>query len=381
MKISKELITIRELSENYRDNNDGGVYGYDNGTHILCLRPEYQREYVFGDRQRNAVIDTVMKGFPLGLMYWSKVSDNQYECLDGQQRSISICQYVNGDFPIKANGNDRFFHNLSPEEKQTILDYELEVRVCEGTEEEKLAWFRTINIAGVTLTNQELLNATYTGTWLADAKNYFSKRNCVAGAMGDGYIKGNPIRQDYLEKVLGWIADRDNLESGQMYMAIHQHDADANDLWLYYQSVINWAKMMFTVKRKGITDLQDWGILYNKYHNKQYNSNTLETDIQKLLMDDDATKNAGIIPYVLSDRTKHDEKYLSIRAFTDAQKRKAYEKQGHKCPFCVKNGIDTEYDFSEMQGDHIIPWSQGGRTVDDNLQMLCQKCNNDKSNQ
>ena len=381
MKISKELITIRELSENYRDNNDGGVYGYDNGTHILCLRPEYQREYVFGDRQRNAVIDTVMKGFPLGLMYWSKVSDNQYECLDGQQRSISICQYVNGDFPIKANGNDRFFHNLSPEEKQTILDYELEVRVCEGTEEEKLAWFRTINIAGVTLTNQELLNATYTGTWLADAKNYFSKRNCVAGAMGDGYIKGNPIRQDYLEKVLGWIADRDNLESGQMYMAIHQHDADANDLWLYYQSVINWAKMMFPVKRKGITDLQDWGILYNKYHNKQYNSNTLETDIQKLLMDDDATKNAGIIPYVLSDRTKHDEKYLSIRAFTDAQKRKAYEKQGHKCPFCVKNGIDTEYDFSEMQGDHIIPWSQGGRTVDDNLQMLCQKCNNDKSNQ
>jgi len=381
MKISKELITVRELSENYRDNNDGGVYGYDNGTHILCLRPEYQREYVFGDRQRNAVIDTVMKGFPLGLMYWSKVSDNQYECLDGQQRSISICQYVNGDFPIKANGNDRFFHNLSPEEKQTILDYELEVRVCEGTEEEKLAWFRTINIAGVTLTNQELLNATYTGTWLADAKNYFSKRNCVAGAMGDGYIKGNPIRQDYLEKVLGWIADRDNLESGQMYMAIHQHDADANDLWLYYQSVINWAKMMFPVKRKGITDLQDWGILYNKYHNKQYNSNTLETDIQKLLMDDDATKNAGIIPYVLSDRTKHDEKYLSIRAFTDAQKRKAYEKQGHKCPFCVKNGIDTEYDFSEMQGDHIIPWSQGGRTVDDNLQMLCQKCNNDKSNQ
>ena len=381
MKISKELMTIRELSENYRDNNDGGVYGYDNGTHILCLRPEYQREYVFGDRQRNAVIDTVMKGFPLGLMYWSKVSDNQYECLDGQQRSISICQYVNGDFPIKANGNDRFFHNLSPEEKQTILDYELEVRVCEGTEEEKLAWFRTINIAGVTLTNQELLNATYTGTWLADAKNYFSKRNCVAGAMGDGYIKGNPIRQDYLEKVLGWIADRDNLESGQMYMAIHQHDADANDLWLYYQSVINWAKMMFPVKRKGITDVQDWGILYNKYHNKQYNSNTLETDIQKLLMDDDATKNAGIIPYVLSDRTKHDEKYLSIRAFTDAQKRKAYEKQGHKCPFCVKNGIDTEYDFSEMQGDHIIPWSQGGRTVDDNLQMLCQKCNNDKSNQ
>ena len=297
-------------------------------------------------------------------MYWSKTGNDTYEVLDGQQRTISIAQYVNKDFPIKVNGNDKFFQNLTDTERDQILNYEVTVYVCEGTEEEKLEWFKIINIAGETLTPQELLNATYAGTWLADAKNYFSKRNCVAGAMGDGYIKGNPIRQDYLEKVLGWIADRDNLKSGQMYMAIHQHDADANDLWLYYQSVINWAKMMFPVKRKGITDSQDWGILYNKYHNKQYNSNTLETDIQKLLMDDDVTKNAGIIPYALSDRTKHDEKYLSIRTFSDAMKRRVYEKQGHKCPFCVKNGIDTEYDFSEMQGDHIIPWSQGGRTVE-----------------
>ena len=199
--------------------------------------------------------------------------------------------------------------------------------------------------------------------------------------MADGYIKGNPIRQDYLEKALSWIADRDNLESGQMYMAIHQHDADANDLWLYFQTVINWAKMLFPIPRKGMTDSQDWGLLYNQYHSKQYNSNTLESDIQRLLMDDDVTKNSGIIPYVLSDRTKHDEKNLSIRTFTEAQKRRAYERQGHNWPCCVKNGIDTEYAYTEMQGDHIIPWSQGGRTIDSNLQMLCQKCNNDKSNQ
>ena len=388
MKISKELITVRELSENYRDNNDGGVYGYDNGTHILCLRPEYQREYVFGDKQRNAVIDTVMKGFPLGLMYWSKVSDNQYECLDGQQRSISICQYANSDFPIKVNGNDRFFHNLTPEEQQVILDYELEIRVCEGTEEEKLAWFRTINIAGVTLTNQELLNATYTGTWLADAKNYFSKRNCVAGKMADGYIKGNPIRQDYLEKALGWIADRDNLESGQMYMAIHQHDADANDLWLYFQEVISWAKRMFPNMDKKLTECQDWGILYNKYKQKAYNTNEMRTLIDKLLQDEDVTKQTGIIPYVLSDRTKHDEKVLSIRAFTEQMRRRVYERQTasarqngtSNCPFCENQNIQTIYAFNEMQGDHVIPWSQGGRTVEDNCQMLCQKCNNDKSN-
>lgn len=381
MKISKELMTIRELSENYRDNNDGGVYGYDNGTHILCLRPEYQREYVFGDKQRNAVIDTVMKGFPLGIIYWSKVSDNQYECLDGQQRSISICQYVNSDFPIKVDGNDRFFHNLALEEKQAILDYELEVRICEGTEEEKLAWFKTINIAGVTLTNQELLNATYTGTWLADAKNFFSKRNCVAGQFTDGYIKGNPIRQDYLEKALSWIADRDGLESGGKYMAIHQHDADANDLWVYFQEVIGWAKRMFPNMSKKLTECQDWRILYNQYRNKQYNTNEMRTLIDRLLQDEDVTKQTGIIPYVLSDRTKHDEKYLSIRAFSEQIKRRVYERQGHKCPFCVSNGVETEYAFEEMQGDHIIPWSQGGRTVEDNCQMLCQRCNNDKSAQ
>lgn len=380
MNITKESVTVRELCENYRDDNDGGVYGYDNGKHILVLRPKYQREYIYSDKKRDAVIDTVMEGFPLGLMYWSKVDDNHFECLDGQQRTISIAQYVNSDFPIKVNGNDRFFHNLTDEEKENILNYELEIHVCEGTEDEKLKWFKRINIAGETLTNQELLNATYTGPWLADAKNYFSKRNCVAGQMADGYIKGNPIRQDYLEKVLSWIADRDDLESGQMYMAIHQHDADANDLWLYFQTVINWAKMLFPKSRKGMTNVQEWGLLYNKYHNKQYNSNTLETDIQRLLMDDDVTKNAGIIPYILSDRTKHDEKYLSIRSFSEAQKRRAYEKQGHKCPCCVKNGIDKEYAYNEMQGDHIIPWSQGGRTIDSNLQMLCQKCNNDKSN-
>ena len=213
----------------------------------------------------------------------------------------------------------------------------------------------------------------------ADAKNYFSKRNCVAAKMADGYLKGNPIRQELLEKALAWIANRDGLESGQMYMAIHQHDEDANDLWLYFQSVINWAKMLFPTKRKGITDAQAWGLLYNQYHAKQYNSNALEADIKKLVMDDDVTKKAGIIPFILSDRTWRDEKHLSLRAFTESQKLRAYERQGHKCPLCVANGINTEYAFEDMEGDHIIPWSKGGHTTDDNLQMLCKKCNSAKS--
>lgn len=214
---------------------------------------------------------------------------------------------------------------------------------------------------------------------MADAKNYFSKRNCVAAKMADGYLKGNPIRQELLEKALAWIADRDGLESGQMYMAVHQHDEDANDLWLYFQSVINWAKMLFPTKRKGITDAQAWGLLYNQYHSKQYNSNALEADIKKLVMDDDVTKKAGIIQFILSDRTWRDEKHLSLRAFTESQKLRAYERQGHKCPLCVANGINTEYAFEDMEGDHIIPWSKGGHTTDDNLQMLCKECNSAKS--
>lgn len=194
--------------------------------------------------------------------------------------------------------------------------------------------------------------------------------------MADGYIKGNPIRQDILEKVLSWIADRDNLESGQMYMAIHQHNEDANELWLYFQTVINWAKMLFPDTSKKLTAVQEWGILYNKYHDKAYNSNTLKNEVKTLLLDDDVTKKPGIIPYVLSNKTKYDEKILSIRAFSDSQKMRAYEKQGGICPIC-----DQHFEFDEMQGDHIIPWSKGGRTIDENLQMLCQKCNNDKSSQ
>ena len=242
MDIKGLTIKVSDLCKGYSDDGDGGVYGYDGR---LTIRPSFQREFVYKDRQRDAVIDTVRKGFPLNVMYWSKVSDSKFEVLDGQQRTISLGQYLNGDFAVKINGNDKFFHNLTDTEKQQIRDYELTIYICEGSEEEKLEWFKVINIAGETLTDQELLNATYSGEWLADAKTYFSKRNCVAGQIANGFIKGNPIRQDYLEKALAWIADRDGLGSGGKYMAVHQHDADANELWLYFQEVISWAKRLF----------------------------------------------------------------------------------------------------------------------------------------
>lgn len=376
MNITGLTIKVSDLCKGYSDDGDGGVYGYDGR---LTIRPSFQREFVYKDKQRDAVIDTVRKGFPLNVMYWSKVSDSKFEVLDGQQRTISLGQYLNGDFAVKINGNDKFYHNLTDTEKQQIRDYELTIYICEGTEEEKLEWFKVINIAGETLTDQELLNATYTGQWLADAKNYFSKRNCVAGQMANGFIKGNPIRQDYLEKALAWIADRDGLDSGGKYMAVHQHDADANELWLYFQEVISWAKRLFPNTQKKLTESQAWGLLYNKHKAKAYNTNEIKALIDRLILDEDITKQAGIIPYALSDRTKYDEKLLSIRVFSEQMKRRVYEKQGHKCPCCVKNGITAEYAFEDMQGDHIIPWSKGGRTVEENCQMLCRKCNAEKS--
>jgi hypothetical protein len=377
MQITETKIKVSELCKGYTDDGDGGVYGYGGK---LTIRPSFQREFVYKDKKRDAVIYSIRNGFPLNVMYWSKVSDNEFEVLDGQQRTISIGQYLNGDYSIKIDGNDKFYHNLSESEKQQIADYVLTVYICEGTEEEKLEWFKIINIAGETLTDQELLNATYAGTWLSDAKNYFSKRNCVAGQMASGFIKGNPIRQDYLEKALSWIADKYHLDSGKKYMAIHQHDLDANELWLYFQEVISWAKRLFPKLDKKLTESQDWGVLYNKYKDKTYNSNELRSMIDKLLMDEDVTKQSGIIPYVLSDRRKYDEKYLSLRVFSEQMKRRVWEKQNHKCPICLKQDIDTEYEFSEMQGDHIIPWSKGGRTVEENCQMLCVKCNAQKSN-
>lgn len=376
MNITPITVTIDELCRNYEDDGDGGVVGYDRR---LVIRPPFQREFVYKDKQRDAVIETVRKGFPLNVMYWSKTGDDTYEVLDGQQRTISIAQYLSGDFPITVNGNAKFFHNLTEEEKTVIRNYELTVYVCEGSEEEKLEWFKVINIAGEVLTHQELLNATYAGSWLEDAKRYFSKRNCVAGQMAEGFIKGNPIRQDYLEKALKWIADRDELTSGQMYMAVHQHDEDANDLWLYFQEVISWAKRMFPNLDKKLTDSQEWGLLYNKYKNNTYNTNELKTVIDRLIQDEDVTKQAGIVPYALSPRTKHDEKHLSIRVFSEQMKRRVYEKQQHKCPLCQAQGIDKEYAFNEMHGDHITPWSRGGRTIEENLQMLCSQCNADKS--
>ena len=358
MKIELNEISIREVSQNYVDNAEDGVVGY-NGK--LNIRPKYQREFVYDEKQRNAVIDTIRKGFPLNVMYWVKNEDGTYEVLDGQQRTISFCQYINGDFSI----DNRAFHNLTKTERDLILDYKLMIYFCEGNDKEKLDWFKIINIAGEKLTDQELRNAVYTGPWLTNAKLHFSKTSCAAYLLAKDYVNGSPIRQEYLETALSWI-NNGNVEE---YMSIHQHDPNANELWTYFRNVIEWVKLTFTNYRKEMKGI-NWGVLYNQFKTNTYDTEKLEQEIQTLMIDDDVTNKKGIYFYVLT----RNEKYLNIRAFTESQKRSAYEKQNGICKNCGKY-----FDIKEMEADHITPWHAGGKTSVDNCQMLCKDCNRRKS--
>lgn len=358
MKIELKEVTIREVSKNYVDNAEEGIIGYDGK---LNIRPKYQREFVYDEKKRNAVIDTINKGFPLNVMYWVKNEDGTFEVLDGQQRTISFCQYVNNDFSL----NDKFFHNLTKPEQDKILDYKLMIYFCEGNDKEKLDWFKIINIAGEKLTDQELRNAVYTGPWLSSAKTYFSKNNCAAYLLARDYVVGSPIRQEYLETAISWI----NNDKVEEYMSTHQHKPNANELWTYFKNVIDWVKLTFPVYRREMKGL-NWGSLYNEFKDKTFDINKLEEEIKRLMIDDDVTNRKGVYFYVLT----RNEKYLNIRAFTESQKRAAYEKQNGICKNCGKH-----FELNEMEADHITPWHDGGQTSNDNCQMLCRDCNRRKS--
>ena len=359
MKIELKEITVRELTNGYQDNAENGVVGYGGE---LDIRPPYQREFIYKDKQRDAVIDTLTNDFPLNVMYWAVRDDGGYEVIDGQQRTISLCQYVNGDFAYMF----RYFHNLHEDEKQQILNYKLMIYLCSGTPSEKLKWFETINIAGEKLTQQELRNAIYCGPWVTDAKRYFSKSGCAAYNIGSDYLNGSPIRQDYLETAIEWISEG-NIEA---YMSNHQHDPNASALWRYFQDVISWIDATFTVKRKKFMKGIAWGLLYNKYKDVLYDTDAIEAETARLIADDDVEKKSGIYPYILT----RDERYLSIRGFTDSMKQKVYEKQSGICKQCGKH-----FEISEMEGDHITPWHEGGKTTEENCQMLCRDDNRRKS--
>ncbi len=362
MNIELKEISVLELTQGYQDNEENGVIGYGGK---LDIRPPYQREFIYKDKQRDAVIDTITKDFPLNVMYWAVRDDGNFEVIDGQQRTISICQFIEGDFAF----NNRYFHNLQKDEQEQIQNYKLMVYFCSGADSEKLEWFKTINIAGERLTDQELRNAVYSGAWVSDAKRYFSKNGCAAYGLGGDYLNGSAIRQDYFETVIGWISGDNSNDCINNYMARNQHEVNANELWLYFQSVINWIKAVFPNYRKEMKGIE-WGFLYNNYKNQKFDSTKLEKQITELMQDEDVTNKKGIYEYVLTGKEKH----LNIRSFTDNQKREAYERQKGICVMCKEH-----FDLSEMEADHITPWHEGGKTSSDNCQMLCREDNRRKS--
>lgn len=358
MKIELKEITVRALTDGYEDKDEDGVVGYGGK---LDIRPPYQREFIYKDKQRDAVIDTIIKEFPLNVMYWAVREDGDFEIIDGQQRTVSVCQFVEGDFAF----NNRYFHNLQNDEQAQILNYKLMIYFCSGADSERLEWFKTINIAGEKLTDQELRNAVYSGSWVTDAKRYFSKNGCPAYGLGSDYMSGSPIRQDYLETVIKWVS-KDDIEG---YMATNQHKPNANSLWLYFQSVIAWVQATFAKYRKEMKGIP-WGDLYNAFKDQEFDPKTLENEISRLMEDEDVTNKKGIYSYVLDGKEKH----LNIREFSKNQKREAFERQKGICPVCKEH-----FEIDEMEADHITPWHEGGKTSTENCQMLCKEDNRRKS--
>lgn len=370
MTINQIEVTVGEITSDYINNDTEGVRGYGG---LLDIRPPYQREFIYSEKEQQAVITTVLHGYPLNVMYWVRRSDDAdcpYEVMDGQQRTLSLCEYVAGRYAYDF----KYFSNLTPDIKKKILDYKLTIYVCEGTASEKLEWFKTINIAGKPLYEQEIRNAIYAGPFVSDAKRHFSKKFCGAYRLGKDLVNGSVERQDFLKKALEWMADHEKrngkLQSAVGYMAAHQHDPNANNLWSYFQNVLNWAMTNFDMKKfKKIMKGLDWAKLYDEYHEQTLNQEALAREMSQLMRDSEVQKKQGIIPYVLT----RDEHSLDLRAFPEDIKLAVWEKQRHRCALCGR-----EFDLDFMEGDHITPWREDGRTVEDNCQMLCRECNRRK---
>lgn len=370
MTIKQIEVTVRDITRGYVNNEEHGVRGYDGR---LDIRPPYQREFIYNEKEQQAVITTVLNGYPLNVMYWvrrSEDADCPYEVMDGQQRTLSLCEYVDGKFAYEFKN----FFNQPKDIQERILNYPLTIYVCEGEASEKLEWFKIINIAGKPLNDQEISNAVYAGPFVTDAKRHFSKSNCGAYRLGKDLVSGTPIRQDFLKKALEWMADHETRQGKRQtaigYMAQHQHDPNANNLWTYFQTVLNWAITNFDMKRfKKIMKGLDWAMLYDKYGSLTLDTVALGQRISTLMRDSEIQRQAGIIPYVLTG----DEHYLDLRTFPEDIKLAVWEAQNHVCPHRGK-----EYDLEFMEGDHITPWRDGGRTVIENCQMLCKECNRRK---
>lgn len=371
MDIKPRRIRVREIFEGYADHGDNGVFAYGEK---LAIRPAYQREFVYNDAQAEAVIQTALRGFPLNVMYWVKTGEDCYEILDGQQRTLSVMQYLDHKFSVTLDGKQYYWDALPEDKYNALMNYEFMVYICEGNESEKLEWFRVVNIAGERLTEQELRNSVYTGPWLYDAKRHFSKRNCAAKQLSERYITGEANRQELLEKALKGICEREGLKDISEYMARHKSDTDADELWQYFQNVIHWASMIFPKYYPDMKGL-DWCHLYNLYGQKQYNSTVMNQEVKRLHEDEEVQKIKGIYEFLLCrDHDPYAGRLLNLRSFDKRDKLAAYSRQDGECPICGK-----KFAYEEMEGDHIVPWSKGGQTIPENCQMLCRDCNGKKS--
>jgi hypothetical protein len=372
---------------------DGFVYNQLEGKGLfglggkLTIQPEYQRNYIYADgggKKEQAVIESLLKGYPLGLIYFNKVANNKFEVLDGQQRITSIGRFLTDKFAIVENGNPKIFSSLPADQQKKIRESKLLIYECEGTETAIKEWFKTINIAGVPLNDQELLNAVYSGPFVTKAKEEFSNSQNANIQKWSAYIRGSANRQDFLERALEWVSQGD---IGH-YMSAHRFDKNINELKRYFNSVIDWVSTVFVdvfPEMKGV----EWGRLYETYHTKSYDPKKMSADVKKLMADDYVTSNKGIFEFLLGG--KKDTKLLDVRVFDPKVKRAAYMKQTQaaqakgesNCPLCAvghKANKSRIYELDEMDADHVSAWSKGGGSAATNCQMLCTTHNRSKGN-
>lgn len=372
-------LKVADIIEGYVDKSDDdeGIVGYHGD---LDIRPKYQRNFVYSDEKRAAVIRTLAKGFPLGIMYWVKNDDGKYEILDGQQRTISICQFIADGMKGKGYSVARLFHHekpccwsdLTPAEQRELLSRELLVYECEGVDAERLEWFNTINIAGSELSQQEIRNANYPCAWLTHARQFFSKTNKnLARNIGKLYLSVDWNRQGGLEKVIKWyLGNPTDANAINNFMSDMKQRSDigeveeATELIDYYKAVISWVQKLFPVWRERMNKVE-WGILYNKYHENTYDTAALEHEVARLYADNDVTAKEGIYEYIFD----HSESHLHIRQFPPEIKTHVYELQGQACKDCGQH-----FPLADLQAHHNIRWADGGHTTVENCVLLCRNC-------
>lgn len=378
--------TVGDVCEGFVfDRNEGkGLFGLDGQ---LVIQPEYQRNYIYGDGKRDvAVIESLLKGYPLGLIYFVKNKDGLYEVLDGQQRITSFARFVRHSWPfaVERNGKPRYFGSLDPDEQKKIIEAPLTIYVCEGEPSEIQAWFETINISGVPLVKQELRNAAYHGPFVTLARSVFSNTGNSNMNRWQTYVKGDPKRQAILETALSWVSDG-KIDS---YMAAHRNDTNIDELRNHFDTVIDWVDSVFEYTGSEMCGL-DWGSLYRQYHKNSYSKSKVAARVNELIVDTQIGDRRGIFEYILGGEV--DTRLLSIRVFDPKTKKIVYTKQTARaktegksnCPLCAI-GHDANakriYKESEMDADHVTAWSKGGATDISNCQMLCKTHNRAKGN-